>query len=201
MASLPNSSVDFPQNSLEAIGKDFIGRERSASPEPVDLGSPEGHDSNIDTIDFDPGSRGVGKSPGHSHTPLRGRNISRDAQSPVHDLGDSTSASHVARSDDTRPFVHFSPDSKVGSGDSYGFDRSLKRNSTNITNASASLEETRIWDQKAILSLGTLQISTVSCKLGKMDLTSFRWRWYTRLLRAFDNTRAYESYRKAGACS
>lgn len=199
MASLPNSSVDFLQSSLETIREDVIGRERSASPEPLDCGSPKGNDLDIDAIDFDPGSRGFGKSPGHFHTLLRGRTTSSDAQSPVCDSGDGTFANHVIRSNESKPSVHFSPGSKAGSGDSYGFDRSLKRNSTNVTNASASLEETRVWDQKAILSLGTLQISTVPCGLGKMNLISFRWRWDTWLLRTFDNPRAYESYWETGA--
>ena len=155
MATGSTSGVAVTQNDLSTIREDGFTREQSASPEPYDCASPDSYGPSIETADFEPASQGVNNIHAPSHVPM-GSNVpyaSNVVQSSDR-VSTPTVASNVHWPKLSRTSTSHSKTRKRKSQDSDVRAKQPKRNSTNITNASASLEDTAVWDHKAILSLG-----------------------------------------------
>ena len=164
MASAPrSSSPDHPNPNLTfeelgPISEDNLLREQSASPEPID--------NVVDHFDFErtqhnhgtksthlPISNGLPERSG-GHTVAAPRIVKEERQDSLTPSEESRSSiiGGARQKPKSRPPRTFD---KGKFNEAYGPNQDARRSSTMATKNSESFEDTAVWDQKAILSLGT----------------------------------------------
>lgn len=200
MASGPHSGAAATQIDLKTIKEDVQSdvpsHEQSPSSKYYDCASPDVYSLNADISDFEPLSQGLE----NTHTPqnasrgLQGKKVS---DGPIHQPSCAAGVSPTKLSFRSRPTSSQSKSDKWPPEDTDTLLKQPKRNSTNITHASAPLEETEAWDRKTILSLGTLLYLPKATRR-TIYLTSSRWRRYPWLLCVANIASTHGSYWRFG---
>lgn len=172
MASGSKSGAAGIQNDLMTITEGVTSRDQSPSPKFYDCIPPEIHSLNTDISDFEPSSQVLEKTPGPQN--FSGGSPSKKAFSRNKSLSHLPSCATATIP--TKQPIRSWPSSSQPKADKRApenldpLKKQPKRHSTNITNASASLEETEDWDRKSILSLGMLEAWIMSAQSDMMRI-------------------------------